>query len=135
MRLNKKGWGAFQMAWMMGIILFFFLLAIILIYKYYHAMGYQIIDKNVVTNKSHKEMIDDLNMAAERYTNHYYANVKNMSEIRLSANKLFQVGLFAKDLYGDCTGYAIAKKNDGIVKTEAYIKCSDYKSPGYDKNS
>ena len=63
-----------------------------------------------------------------------YRIVNNMGEIRLSSSKLFQVGLFAKDLYGDCDGYAIARKNDGNIDTEAYIKCGDYQTPGYKKN-
>ena len=134
MKLNNKGWGVFQMAWMTGIILFFFLLVIILIYNHYRDMGYQLIDTQIITKKSHEEMLDDLSAAATRYVEHYYPNLRDTEQIRLSTHKLFQAGLFAKDLYGDCTGYAVVKKTNGIIETSPYIKCSNYKSPGYDKN-
>ena len=134
MKLNNKGWGTFQMAWMMGIILFFFLLAIILICNYYHDRGYQLTDKKIITEKNHEQMLDDLNIAGERYVNHYYKNLKNMSNIRITSDKLYRAGLFAKDLYSGCTGYVIAGKKDGIINTNAYIKCGSYKSPGYDNN-
>ena len=134
MKLNNKGWGVFQMAWMTGIILFFFFLAIILIYRYYHAMGYQIIDREVITARSHEEMLDDLQEAGIRYMNYNYPNIKTLKQEKLTSTKLFQAGLFAKDLYGDCTGYVLIEKHNGIGNTKSYIKCSDYKSPGYDNN-
>ena len=134
MKLNNKGWGVFQMLWMTGLIMFFFLLTIILIYRYYHYRGYPVTNQNIVVDRNHEEMIDDLNEAAQKYVKHYYKNSYNMGELKLTSDRLFKVGLFAKDLYGGCAGYAIAKKSQGKVYTSAYIKCNDYESPGYEKN-
>ncbi len=134
MKLNNKGWGVFQMAWMTGIILFFFLLTIILITKYYHERNYVLIDKSPVVEWGREDMVKDLEKAAIRYFDHYYANIDNVGSTRLTDDRLFQVGLFPKDLYGDCDGYAIAKKTNGVISADAYINCDDYKSPGYDKN-
>ncbi len=133
MKLNKKGWGVFQMIWMTGIILFFFLLVIILIYNHYRYLGRRATSSYSVSERNREEMVDDLNDAAKKYVDHYYANLKNLGEVRLTSDKLFQSGLFPKDLYGGCTGYALARKTDGITYSRAFIKCDDYKSPGYDK--
>ena len=133
MKLNNKGWGVFQMIWMTGIILFFFLLAIILIINYYHQMNYTLTNKTVVTEKNREQMLEDLQVAGVRYTEYYYKNLKNLDETRISSEKLFQVGLFAKDLYGGCTGYVVVSKSNNVISSTPYIRCGNYSSENYDK--
>ena len=133
MKLNKRGWGYFQMAWMSGIILFFFLLTIILIVRFYNSMDLELKKSSAsVEAKTRDKMVDDLERAANAYMEHNYEGIRDVNEIRLTSNKLFKAGLFAKDLYGSCTGYAIASKTNGIVRSKGYIKCGSYKSPGFD---
>ena len=134
MKLNKRGWGYFQMMWMCGILLFFFLLAIILIVKFYNGLDLKLKSTTSVELKTREQMIDDLEYAAKTYMEYNYKDLRNVNSIRLTANKLYNAGLFAKDLYGDCTGYVIASKTNDIVESKAYIKCGDYKSPGFDSN-
>ena len=134
MKLNNKGWGVFQMIWMTGIILFFFLLAIILIVKYYHSMNYQLHNRNIVTERTYEQMKEDLETAGIRYVEYNYKNLRNLNSSKITSDRLFSVGLFAKDLYSGCTGYVIVSKTNGKISSTPYIKCSGYKSPGYDKN-
>lgn len=134
MKLNKKGWGFFQMFWMSAILLFFFLLAIVLIWRIYRSMDYRLHDESAVIAKSHEQMLIDLKAAAYSYVEYNYANKTDINSIKLTDTDLFSTGLFAKDLYGDCTGYAIVSKTNGEIFTRSYIKCSDFKSVGYDNN-
>ncbi len=135
MKLNKNGWGFIQMIWMSGIIVFFFLLAIILIYNFYRSTGSRLKSgDSIIIEKNHNQMLSDLNDAAYRYMEYYYGDRNDVNNLTLSSEKLFSAGLFAKDLYRDCTGYAIASKINGKTFSRSYIKCGDYKSPGYGKN-
>ncbi|MBR6113208.1 MAG: hypothetical protein IKP79_01705 [Bacilli bacterium] len=134
MKLNNKGWGVFQMAWMTGIILFFFLLAIILIHNLYRYLELKPKDKNIITEKTRDQMMSDLDEAAIRYMEYNYENLKNVNSMKITSERLFQAGLFAKDLYGGCTGYVIASKTNDEIFTRPYIRCGDYKSVGYDQN-
>lgn len=134
MKLNNKGWGVFQMIWMTGIILFFFLLAIILIVNYYHSMNYSLHNKSSVARRTREQMLEDLQTAGIRYIEYNYKNIRNLNASKITSEKLFSVGLFAKDLYSGCTGYVIASKTNNSITVDPYIKCSDYKSPGYDQN-
>ena len=134
MKLNNKGWGVFQMAWMTGIILFFFLLAIILIVNYYHSMNYQLHNRKVVTERTYIQMEEDLQTAGIRYVEYNYKNIRNLNSSKITSDKLFSVGLFAKDLYGGCTGYVIVSKNNNNISSTPYIKCSNYQTPGYNQN-
>ena len=134
MKLNNKGWGVFQMAWMTGIILFFFLLAIILIHNLYRSLELKPKDKNIITEKTRDQMMSDLDEAAIRYMEYNYENLKNVNSMKITSERLFQAGLFAKDLYGGCTGYVIASKTNDEIFTRPYIRCGDYKSVGYDQN-
>ena len=134
MKLNNKGWGVFQMAWMTGIILFFFLLAIILIHNLYRSLELKPKDKNIITEKTRDQMMSDLDEAAIRYMEYNYDNLKNVNSMKITSERLFQAGLFAKDLYGGCTGYVIASKTNDEIFTRPYIRCGDYKSVGYDQN-
>ena len=134
MKLNNKGCGVFQMAWMTGIILFFFLLAIILIHNLYRSLELKPKDKNIITEKTRDQMMSDLDEAAIRYMEYNYENLKNVNSMKITSERLFQAGLFAKDLYGGCTGYVIASKTNDEIFTRPYIRCGDYKSVGYDQN-
>ena len=120
------------MIWMTGIILFFFLLAIILIINYYHSMNYQLHDKGSITRRTREQMLDDLQDAGARYAKYYYKGISNLDESKITSDKLFQAGLFAKDLYSGCTGYVIVSKINNNINAEPYIKCGKYKSAGYD---
>ena len=121
------------MIWMTGIILFFFLLAIILIINYYHAMNKQLTNSNIITEKNREQMSEDLQVAGVRYAEYYYKNLKNLNETKITSDRLFQVGLFAKDLYSGCTGYVIVSKSNNDISSTPYIKCGNYKSNDYDK--
>ena len=132
MKLNKRGWGYFQMMWMTGIILFFFLLAIILIVRFYHSLDLKVTSTTSVEMKTKEQMVKDLEYAAEAYMEYNYKDLRDVNDIRLTSHKLYKAGLFAKDLYGGCTGYVIASKINGAIQTQAYIKCGDYKSPGFE---
>ena len=122
------------MIWMSGIILFFFLLAILLIIRFYHSIDQTLKDTSSVAIKNREAMIRDLNEAATKYMNYNYDDFSDVGDIKLTSEKLFKSGLFPKDLYGDCTGYAMASKINDQIFTRSYVKCSDFKSAGYDNN-
>lgn len=131
MRLNKNGWGLSQMLWMSGIILFFFFLAIVLIYNLYSSLDLNMHDSESVDRYLYEQMEEDLEISATKYMERNYRDFEDIGDIKLTAEQLFKAGLFMKDLYEDCDGYTITNKINGNISSKAYIKCKNYFTKGY----
>lgn len=132
MKLNKNGWGLSQMLWMSGIILFFFLVVVVLIYNLYNSLDLDMNSKESVDNISYKQMEKDLESAAIEYMEYNYSNFSDTGDIWLTREQLFKAGLFMEYLYEDCEAYTISNKINGNISSKAYIKCEDYVTSGYD---
>lgn len=132
MKLNKNGWGLVQMLWMSGIILFFFLIAVVLIYNLYNSLDLTVTSHDSVDKLTYKQIEDDLESAAVKYMEYNYSKFSDTGDIWLTSDQLFKAGLFLEYLYEDCDGYTISNKINGNIYSKAYIKCDDYVTSGYD---
>lgn len=132
MKLNKNGWGLVEMLILTGIIVFFFLVAIFLIYRLYSNMDKIVVNKDYVDTTAFKNTEISLEDAANRYLNNKYENLENTNTIVLTKNKLENMGYIVGAIHADCDGYVLSSIINGKNNSDAYITCSDYETTGFE---
>lgn len=124
MRLNNRGWGTKEMITMTAFLFIMLGISWYFISKLYDGM----LTRNAVTIESsyYKYMENSIKDAAIDY----YTDNNLTEPAILSYNLLRSMGYISniKDFFNlTCTGYVIV--NDNSYKP--YIRCKDYKTPGY----
>lgn len=129
MQLNKNGWGLREMIVLSGFLLLFLIVAIYYIFELYNSF-----DKEV-TVKTYYDMEEKLEEQARIYLNDYYEANLTSEEITISRNVLRNYNLDVNLVDNDgnaCSGYVVAYKTKGVTYVDAYIKCNDYTTQGYE---
>lgn len=129
---NKNGWGLTEMLVLIGILMFFFLISLVLIYKFYNSLDIAPADTVSVDERTYIETEKSLEYAANRYLDNKYENINELNAITISVNKLKNMGYINEDIYADCDGYVISKIVNKEYISDAYISCDGYKTTGYE---
>lgn len=129
---NKNGWGLTEMLILIGVLMFFFLIALILIYKFYDSFGNSVANKNSVNNLSYVETEKAMEYAANRYLDNKYENISDLNAITISMNKLVNMGYLVEFVHANCDGYVISKIINNNYISDAYISCDGYTTAGYE---
>lgn len=130
MKLNKHGWGLREMIILSGILIIFLFIAIYYIFRMYDSFNQE------VSIKEYYDMEEKLEEQAKIYVRDYYEAELSSEKIIIHRSILRNYGLDVNliDNKGDaCSGYVIASKTKGIIYTDAYIKCNDYMTNGYEE--
>ena len=127
--LNKNGWGLREMLVLSGILILFLLIAVYYIYTMYDALEME------VSVKYYYDLEEKLENQARVYLSDYYDEVLTSDYVTITRSTLnaydLDVNLF--DNNGDaCSGYVKANKSRGITNVDAYIKCKNYTTAGYE---
>ena len=137
MKLGNKGWGIRSMIFYTAIIVLFLLIAIYLIYNLYGNFKKEVIDSPNKNKKiTYSEMETDLTRAGIKYVEEYYTRELGIDTITVTVENLVSNGLVNQpkdEKKGtDCSGYVlVAQDENGIVNGNAYLKCSNYTTNGY----
>ncbi len=144
--INKKGWSLKEELILMGIIIIFLIIAIFFIVRMY-SKGLDepvTINPNISSSSSKKEesteptyqdLENSIKIAAITYYEYNFEEGKTQDQV-IKLDQLVEKKLLAipKDLKDntDCTGYAIVRiTEDYEVVSVPYLKCSNYKTQGY----
>lgn len=129
---SKNGWGLTEMLVLIGILMFFFLISLVLIYRFYASFNSEITNTNSVDEKSYYEAEEALEHAANRYLDNKYENMSDLNAITIPMEKLESMGYLIDFVHADCAGYVISSIINGEYISNAYISCDDYKTTGYE---
>lgn len=129
---NKNGWGLTEMLILICILMFFFLIALVLIYKFYEAFDNDVTNTNGVNELSYIETEEALEYAANRYLDNKYENISDLNAITISMNKLANMGYLVDFAHADCEGYVISKIVNNNYISDAYISCDGYTTTGFE---
>lgn len=129
---NKNGWGLSEMLILIGVLMFFFLISLVLIYRFYSSIGEDVSSTNSVDEKSYYETEEALEYAANRYLDNKYENMSNLNSITIPIEKLENMGYLADFIHSDCDGYVISSIVNGEYISDAYVSCDDYRTTGYE---
>ena len=132
MKLNKNGWGLTEMLVLTGIILFFFLVAIFLIYRLYSNLDRTINNNEFVNYKTYSETEVALENAANSYIDNKYEGMTDTATIVISLKKLVNMGYLVENIHEDCNGYTLSSIINGESISNAYISCDEYETTGYE---
>lgn len=130
MKLNKHGWGLREMLFLSGILILFLFVAIYYIYTLYDSFNEE------VSVKEYYDMEDKLEENVRIYINDYYEADLTSEKVIIDRSTLryHDLDVSLLDSNGDaCSGYAVVNKSRGIVNVEAYIKCNNYMTEGYEE--
>lgn len=117
---------------LIGILMFFFLISLVLIYKFYSNFDNTLINTNSVNEKSYYETEEALEHAANRYLDNKYENMSDLNSITISMKKLKNMGYLSDFIHADCDGYVISSIINSEYISNAYISCEGYKTTGYE---
>ena len=127
--LNKHGWGLKEMILLSGILLIFLVIAIYYVSSIYKDIGEE------VTNKYYYQLEDKLKNQVNVYLSDYYGENLTNNKIIVTRSTLrkYNLDISLIDNTGkSCSGYATAYKTVGVTNINAYIKCNNYKTVGYE---
>lgn len=130
MHLNKNGWSLKEMLLLSGILVLFLFVAIYYIISLYNNFGEEV--KATDYSALEKRLEDH----ALIYLNDYYDESLSSEEITITRNVLrsYNLDVILEDNKGNsCSGYVMAHKTHGKIYTNAYIKCNDYMTEGYEE--
>ena len=117
---------------LIGVLMFFFLISLVLIYRFYASLDSEITNTNSVDEKSYYETEEALEHAANRYLDNKYENMSNLNSITIPMKKLGNMGYLVDSVHADCNGYVISSIVNGEYFSNAYISCDNYKTIGYE---
>ncbi len=129
---NKNGWGMTEMLMLLSILAFFFLVAIILIVKFYSAVDIDLSNTNEISEKSYYELEKELEYAANRYLDNKYENISDLNSITITIEKLKNMGYLENIDFKGCKGYVISSIINGDFISDSYISCDGYKTIGFE---
>jgi len=118
--LSNKGAGV------TGLVLCFFIVVICIIFGFIILNG-----KSFSLKKSSNGYESELVNATSKYVNDYYRDLKDGESLIIKLDTLKKLEYV--DLKS-CHGYSIVNKGKKLA-IEAYLRCDDYESKGYDINN
>ena len=128
---NKNGWGFSSYIIGSSILLIALLVATFLVIRLYSSL-------RGINGNSYEDIERILENASLSYINDYYQKEINTGVVTISSTKLLKKELIkASDLIetenaDKCIGYSLIRKNENNELTSnAYIKCSDYETKGF----
>jgi ABC-type antimicrobial peptide transport system permease subunit len=133
MKLNNHGWGLNQMLIYCAILLFFLIIAVMLIIQLSSILS----DINITDSVSYSEVEENVSSAAKIYMNKYYTNDVGTGTITITTDNLLKNNILSEsdltptDESKTCTGYALVKNDTDGLNISSYIKCSNYETNGY----
>lgn len=130
MRLNKQGWGLREMLILSGILILFLCVSIYFIYIFYNSF-----DKEMKSNY-YEGLENNLEYQTTIYLNDYYDEALTSDKITISRSVLrsYDLDIELKDKHEKaCSGYVTANKSMGKTNVDAYIKCENYETKGYEE--
>ena len=131
---HKNGWGFSEMIMLLGILAFFFLLAIVMIVKFYSEVDIDLAnDNSISTEKTYYELEKTLEKAAGRYLDDKYENISDLNTITITKTKLDNMGYIENVDFRSCKGYVLASIVNSEFITDAYLLCDGYKTIGYER--
>ena len=146
MKLNNHGWGFKEMFIMIVILVAFLMLAVYLIYIFYHDLKksgvdlsnnfdyYETKDGEYKPKSAYEDLEIRIKNATVKYMKNYYSNELSDSVV-ITVKDLKQTKLITnlKDLkdLSPCTGYVIVTYRNERLRYEPYINCNNYHTSGY----
>jgi len=130
MVLNKNGWGLKEMLILSGVLLIFLIVSIYFIISMYNNFN------NDVMATNYEALEEKLEKQARIYLNDYYDEILTNDYITITRNvlKSYNLDVVLEDNKGNsCSGYVMANKTHAKVEVNAYIKCDDYQTNGYEE--
>ena len=146
MKLNNRGWGL--QAMLVGVLVLMIALVIIavLIQNTFNNIMEPINNENQQTEnndkddnekyESYEEIEGAIVSAAKKYQKKYYSDILDGEKIsvtlkNLQEEKLIDEIIDIEDSDNVCSGYAIFINDDNKIIYNAYIKCGNYETIGY----
>ena len=131
-RLNDNGWGF----GMFLVYMFIFLIAILMIIAVSSNLDLELsnLNDNDVERDKQNEKLQYLNYemtveeASSLYSNEKLNNISNGDVFYVDINNL-DVSIIIKS---ECSGYSRINKKNGNIYHNAYLKCDNYVTSGYD---
>lgn len=131
---SKNGWGFMEMIMLLGILAFFFLLAIIMIVKFYSEVDIDLSnDSSITKEKTYYELEKTLEQAANRYLDDKYENISDLNTITISKTKLENMRYIDNIDFRGCKGYVLSNIINGEFNSDAYLSCDGYKTIGFER--
>lgn len=130
---NKNGWGLAEMIMLLCILGFFFLIAIILIIKFYSAVDIHLSNTDTIDEKIYYELEESLKQAGNKYLDDKYENISDLNSITISMSKLESLGYLSVQDFGRCNGYVISSIVNDQYISDSFISCDGYESIGYER--
>lgn len=97
------------------------------------------IKKEVKNEISYFDLEIKMKNSAKKYIKNTYANIENNIEIPVKLETLIKNYYLApiKDIYTEeiCKGYVMYIKKEDDIKYKPYLKCSGYKTNGYEASN
>lgn len=140
MNYKSNGWGLREMMFFVSILMFFLLIAVILIMRLYNnleeTMGSmnQSNNKEQINTKYYQQKETELFNAAADYADDIAVDTSNGS-VNVYLKDLIDYG-YAQSIVDEitknnCDGYARFYDTQGILDIDVYLKCDNYVTEGY----
>ena len=136
MKLNNRGWGLNQMLILCAILLMFLMVAVFFIVQLSDSLG-DVFQESIVGGLSYTTVEENIEYATEDYMEKYYEYEIGTGTITVTVDNLLKYDMI-KDINlkpgeeaDSCTGYSLVEKKKEKLIINAYIKCSDYETDGY----
>ena len=133
--MNNGGWGLRIMLVFCAIISLFFLFSTNVVGK---ALDQFISKKEIKEEITYFDLEFKMKNSAKKYIKNTYTDIENDTKIPVKLSTLINYYYLApiKDIYTEeaCNGYVMYIKEEDDIKYKPYLKCSGYKTNGYDAN-
>ena len=134
MKLNNQGWGLGVFLGFVAILLFCLVVVGVNAYKLgvKTESGFQF-DSSVVDKNSSNNIKDDIESkvlnAAMNYKRNEYGNMSSGQTVIVKVSRLVDENYLSSS--ENCSGYVEIRNRNGDICYNAYLKCPDYVTEGY----
>lgn len=133
MKLDNRGWGLAELLVWCGVLLIFLLIAVFFIIQLSKSLG-SVFKATLAENKTTITIEDNVEKASLNYTKDNYNQVGS-GTITITIDNLKKGNYLSdKDItYNNivCDGYALITNKNNKINSDAYIKCGDYMTTGF----
>ena len=136
MKLNNRGWGLNQMLILCAILIFFLMVAVFFIVQLSESLG-DVFQDSIMGQVSYTVVEENIEKATKDYMDKYYEYEIGTGTITVTVDNLLKyemiksINLKPSEEEDSCTGYSLVEKKNSTLVVEAYIKCSNYETNGY----
>ena len=138
MKLNNRGWGLGVFLGFVAILLFCLVVVGVNAYKLgvKTESGFQF-DSSVVDKNSSNNIKDDIESkvlnAAMNYKRNEYGNMSSGQTVIVKVSRLVAENYLSSS--ENCSGYVEIRNRNGDISYNAYLKCPDFVSEGYNSEN